>query len=76
MRVVFVLTMTSGNWSSIYKEMAGNILSEVNGTSEVYAATANELNATSTRYEDRRVFDVKLYNYSQGTPVQSEVLTV
>ncbi len=40
--------MLRGNCSSIYSEMAGKILSDVNGESDVYAATAKELNATST----------------------------
>ena len=42
------LTMLSGNCKSMYSEIAGKILSEVKDTLEVYAATAKELNATST----------------------------
>ncbi len=40
--------MANGNWRSMNREIAGKILSEVRGVSEVNAATANELNATST----------------------------
>ena len=41
-------TMASGNWRSMKSEMEGKILSEVSGASEVSAAVAKELNATST----------------------------
>ena len=40
--------MAKGNPSSMNNEMAGKILSEVSGTSDVMEAVANELKATST----------------------------
>lgn len=40
--------MASGNCRSMNNEIAGNILSDVRGVSEVIAAMAKELNATST----------------------------
>lgn len=41
-------TMASGNCSSMNNEIAGKILSEVRGSSDVREAIANEANATST----------------------------
>ena len=41
-------TMANGNCKSMKSDIEGNILSEVRGASEVRAATAKELKATST----------------------------
>jgi hypothetical protein len=40
--------MARGNCSSMNNEMAGNIMSLVNGFEENFEAAAKELNATST----------------------------
>ena len=41
-------TIADGNWRSMKREMAGKILSDVNGEEEVSAAVAKELKATKT----------------------------
>lgn len=43
-----IRTMASGNCKSMKREIEGKISSGVRGESEVRAATAKELNATST----------------------------
>jgi hypothetical protein len=44
----YVVTIARGNCSSMNNEMAGNIMSLVNGLEDILAAVAKELNATST----------------------------
>lgn len=68
--------MASGKLRSIKREMEGKILSEVSGVSEVTAATANELNATSTT---RALVNIPLRSYENetglhGIPDQRDVL--
>lgn len=42
------LTIANGNCKSIKSEMAGNIMSDVRGCSDVMADTTKELNATKS----------------------------
>jgi hypothetical protein len=49
--ITILHTIARGNWRSINSEIAGNMTSEVRGFSDVTAAVANELKATSTARE-------------------------
>ena len=55
-------TIASGNCSSMNNEIAGNIMSLVNGFEDILAAVAKELNATSTARHPTRS------NNNQGAP--------
>ena len=60
------LTMARGNCKSKNNDIAGNILSEVNGCDDVAAATAKELKATSTTHISEHVIITKLQVTTYG----------
>ncbi len=70
------LTIARGNWSSMKREMEGKILSDVRGASEVNAAVAKELKATSTVVES--LVSVPLshrWQDVQGIPLHNDILS-